>query len=51
MLPISMRGQDIVLAHLTPDEITSLNTLLQRMLVDARELQILENETAASQAR
>lgn len=51
MLPISRRGQDIVLAHLTPEEITSLNTLLQRMLVDARELQILENETAAGQAR
>ena len=51
MLPISMRGQDIVLAHLSHEEITNLNALLQRMLVDARELQILENETAANQAR
>lgn len=48
MLPISMRGQEMILAHLTPEEITRLNELLRRMLEDARELQVLENETAAA---
>ncbi len=50
MLPISLRGQEIVLAHLSESEITWLNELLRRMLVDARQLQVLENETAASAA-
>ncbi|MDQ1129658.1 MarR family winged helix-turn-helix transcriptional regulator [Microbacterium sp. SORGH_AS_0888] len=48
MLPISMRGQDIVLAHLSAEEIVRVNDLLRRMLVDAKQLQVLENETAAS---
>ncbi|MFT4307644.1 MAG: MarR family winged helix-turn-helix transcriptional regulator [Microbacterium sp.] len=51
MLPISMRGQEIVLAHLSEAEIERLNSLLRRMLVDARQLQVLENESAASAAR
>ncbi|MDQ0643245.1 MarR family winged helix-turn-helix transcriptional regulator [Microbacterium murale] len=48
MLPISMRGQEIVLAHLNPREIERLNELLLRMLVDARELQTLDHEAAAT---
>ena len=32
MLPISMGGQDIILADLTPDQITELNGLLHGML-------------------
>ncbi|WP_136710046.1 MarR family winged helix-turn-helix transcriptional regulator [Agromyces sp. H66] len=43
MMPISMRGQEIILADLAPDDIERLNTLLRRMLEKTRELQILEN--------
>lgn len=50
MLPISLRGQEIVLAHFSEEEITRLNELLRRMLIDARELQVLENASAASLA-
>ncbi|MFF1254403.1 MarR family transcriptional regulator [Pseudarthrobacter sp. NPDC058329] len=44
MLPISMRGQEIILADLTHNEVDELNRLLRRMLEKARELQTLENE-------
>lgn len=43
MLPISMRGQEIILANLSDVEINGLNELLRRMLEQARELQSLEN--------
>lgn len=36
MLPISIRGQEIIDAHLDGDEVARLNELLQRMLADAR---------------
>ena len=39
MLPISMRGQEIVLADLTDEEVTQLNQLLRRLLARAPELQ------------
>lgn len=39
MLPISMRGQEIILGDLTPDEVTQLNQLLRRLLGRVRELQ------------
>lgn len=48
MLPISMRGQEIVLAHLTQSEIERLNELLRRMLDETRELQTLESEAGAA---
>ncbi|MGW9403383.1 MarR family winged helix-turn-helix transcriptional regulator [Arthrobacter sp. NPDC055585] len=44
MLPISMRGQEIILANLSDAEINGLNELLRRMLDQARELQSLEND-------
>jgi DNA-binding MarR family transcriptional regulator len=50
MLPISMRGQEIVLAHLTPTEIERLNELLRRMLDETRELQTLESEAGVAAA-
>lgn len=47
MLPISMRGQDIILSHLDGAEIERLNSLLRRMLDETRELQTLESEAGA----
>ena len=44
MLPISMRGQEIILADLSKDDIDRLNHLLRRMLDKAREVYMLENE-------
>ncbi|WP_448811237.1 MarR family winged helix-turn-helix transcriptional regulator [Agromyces bauzanensis] len=43
MLPISMRGQEIILADLSADDIDRLNALLRRMLEKTRELHVLEN--------
>jgi DNA-binding MarR family transcriptional regulator len=43
MLPISMRGQEIILADLSGE----LNHLLRRMLEKTRELQTLENGAQA----
>jgi DNA-binding MarR family transcriptional regulator len=45
MLPISLRGQEIILAHLTPAEVTRLNALLRKMLDEMRVLQSIDNET------
>ena len=39
MLPISLRGQEIILGDLTDDEVTRLNELLRRLLARAPELQ------------
>jgi DNA-binding MarR family transcriptional regulator len=39
MLPISMRGQEIILADLSTDDVTRLNELLRRLLAHVRELQ------------
>jgi DNA-binding MarR family transcriptional regulator len=39
MLPISLRGQEIILADLTDEEVTQLNQLLRRLLARAPELQ------------
>ena len=44
MLPISLRGQEIVLSHLDGDEIARLNDLLQRLLDETRALMTLESE-------
>ncbi|MEV1129257.1 MarR family winged helix-turn-helix transcriptional regulator [Agromyces sp. NPDC049794] len=43
MLPISMRGHEIIVSDLAPDDIDRLNSLLRRMLEKTRELQVLEN--------
>ena len=40
MYPISMKGQEIILANLSPDEIRQLNMLLRRMLEDTKLLQV-----------
>ncbi|MEU2350210.1 MarR family winged helix-turn-helix transcriptional regulator [Modestobacter sp. NPDC049651] len=39
MLPISMRGQDIILADLPPEDVDRLNQLLRRLVSRVRELQ------------
>jgi hypothetical protein len=39
MLPISLRGQEIILGDLTADEVTQLNELLRRLLVRVPDLQ------------
>jgi DNA-binding MarR family transcriptional regulator len=39
MLPISMRGQEIILADLSTEDVTQLNQLLHRLLAHVRELQ------------
>jgi DNA-binding MarR family transcriptional regulator len=39
MLPISLRGQEIILGDLTEDEVTQLNGLLRRLLGRVPELQ------------
>jgi DNA-binding MarR family transcriptional regulator len=38
MLPVSMRGQEIILADLTAEEVVQLNQLLRRLLARAPEL-------------
>lgn len=48
MLPISLRGQEIILADLSADDIDALNTLLRRMLEKTRELQQLESDALAA---
>ncbi|MGK5114400.1 MarR family winged helix-turn-helix transcriptional regulator [Geodermatophilus sp. CPCC 205506] len=40
MLPISMRGQEIILADLSAQEVTQLNQLLRRLLARVRELEV-----------
>lgn len=45
MLPVSQRGQEIILAHMSPAEIARLNTLLRKMLEEMRVLQSIENES------
>jgi len=47
MLPVSLRGQEIILAHLSPADIEDLNVLLRRMLDETRELQTLESEVGS----
>jgi DNA-binding MarR family transcriptional regulator len=39
MLPVSLRGQEIILGDLTGEEVTQLNDLLRRLLARAPELQ------------
>lgn len=48
MLPISLRGQEIVLSHLAPDDITRLNDLLLNMLQETRALMTLESEAVVA---
>lgn len=48
MRPISIRGQEIILADLGEDDVTQLNHLLREMLKKTRELQTLENEAATA---
>jgi DNA-binding MarR family transcriptional regulator len=42
MLPISLRGQEIILGDLTEEEVTRLNELLRRLLGRVRDLQAEE---------
>lgn len=48
MLPISLRGQEIILADLSPADIERLNRLLGRMLEKTRDLQTLESDSGDS---
>jgi DNA-binding MarR family transcriptional regulator len=43
MLPISLRGQEIILADLTEEEVTRLNELLRRLLGRVGDLQAEES--------
>lgn len=49
MLPISLRGQEIVLSHLAAEDITRLNDLLLGMLEETRALMTLESEAMAEE--
>lgn len=46
MLPISMRGQELILSHVSIDEVERFNALLHRMLEELRDLQIVERTLA-----
>ncbi|WP_426322418.1 MarR family winged helix-turn-helix transcriptional regulator [Microbacterium sp. E-13] len=46
MLPISMRGQDLILSHVSGDDVERFNALLHRMLEELRDLQIVERTLA-----
>ena len=48
MLPISLRGQEIMLSHLAPDDVTQLNDLLLAMLKETRALMTLESEAGVA---
>jgi DNA-binding MarR family transcriptional regulator len=53
MLPISLRGQEIVLGDLTDEEVTQLNGLLHRLLARTPELQadyLLDEREASKDA-
>lgn len=50
MLPVSLRGQEIVLSHLAPEQITQLNDLLLAMLLETRALMTLESEAGVASA-
>jgi DNA-binding MarR family transcriptional regulator len=41
MLPISLRGQEIILGDLSDEEVTQLNQLLRRLLARTPELQVV----------
>ena len=49
MLPISLRGQEIMLSHVAPEDITRLNDLLLAMLQETRALMTLESEAMAEE--
>jgi DNA-binding MarR family transcriptional regulator len=50
MMPVSLRGQEIVLSHLEPAQITQLNDLLLAMLKETRALMTLESEAGVASA-
>ncbi len=49
MMPVSMRGQEIILSHLSPAEIVELNDLLRRMLDETRALRLADGAAAATE--
>ncbi|WP_369138490.1 MarR family winged helix-turn-helix transcriptional regulator [Modestobacter versicolor] len=49
MLPVSLRGQEIILGDLSDEEVTRLNELLRRLLARAPELQV-EDSLAEAEA-
>jgi DNA-binding MarR family transcriptional regulator len=51
MLPISLRGQEIMLSHLASQDITQLNDLLLAMLKETRALMTLESEAVVDRHR
>jgi DNA-binding MarR family transcriptional regulator len=50
MLPISMRGQEIILADLSAEDVTRLNELLRRLLAHVRDLQADDETDEAGDA-
>ena len=50
MLPISMRGQEIILADLSAEDVKRLNELLRRLLAHVRELQADDGTDEADEA-
>lgn len=50
MLPVSMRGQELILSHVSADDVERFNALLHRMLEELRDLQIVERTLARSEA-
>jgi len=48
MMPVSMRGQELILSHVSQSDVEQLNALLHRMLEELRELQIVERSLAQS---
>lgn len=48
MLPVSMRGQELILSHVSESDIEQLNALLHRMLEELRDIQIVERALAQS---
>ncbi|WES63362.1 helix-turn-helix domain-containing protein [Microbacter sp. GSS18] len=50
MMPVSMRGQELILSHVAEEDVEHFNALLHRMLEELRDLQIVERTLARSAA-
>lgn len=48
MLPVSMRGQELILSHVSGHDVERFNALLHRMLEELRDLQVVERTLARS---
>lgn len=48
MMPISLKGQEIILEGMTPSEVAELNELLRRMLARIRDAPVVRRRTRAT---